>query len=56
MDMWGNPSDEIAAGRLHLFSAADHKTSEGYIGALDAGARKPPRLFMPPHIRELNGL
>jgi integrase len=35
---------------------ADHKTTEECIGTLDAGARKPPKLFKPPHLRQLNGL
>lgn len=35
---------------------ADHKTTEGYIGKLDAGARKPPRLFRPPHLQQLDTL
>jgi integrase len=35
---------------------ADHKTTAGYIGTLDAGASKPSRLFKPPHFRELDTL
>lgn len=35
---------------------SDHKTTEGYIGTLDAGTRKPPRLFKPPHLRQLSSL
>jgi integrase len=35
---------------------ADSKTTEGYIGRLDAGQRQPVRLFRPPHLKRLEGL
>jgi integrase len=35
---------------------ADSKTTEGYIGRLDAGQRQPARLFRPPHLKRLEGL
>jgi integrase len=35
---------------------ADSKTTEGYIGRLDARQRQPTRLFRPPHLKRLEGL
>ena len=33
---------------------ADLKTTQGYIGMLDADARKPRRVYTPPHWTEMN--
>jgi integrase/recombinase XerD len=35
---------------------ADSKTTEGYIGTLDANTRRPPALFRPPHLKQLDHL
>ncbi|MEO8391751.1 MAG: tyrosine-type recombinase/integrase [Chloroflexota bacterium] len=34
----------------------DSRTTEGYIGVLDAGQRRPPALYKPPHLKRLESL